>query len=302
MAWSPFRGIGLKLAALGLGLVLWMTVSGQQVERSVLVQLQFRNVPSSLEITGNPPRTVDVRLRGTSGLISRLETIDVVATIDVTDVRPGVRVFPLTVDQISAPLGVQVMSVDPSTVSLTLEESATADVPVKATIDGEPAAGFDIEEVVCEPKTVTIRGPASRVKAGLAALTERISVEGVAATMTETVSMAVSDSTARLRDTQNVRVTIKIVPAPIVEMGASRVGFRHLGPGHQASADPATAAVSVRAGRAALAALRDQAPPEPYVDVAGLGPGRYNLPVKVDSAGAYVAAGIDPATVAVRIR
>ena len=120
MAWNPFRHFWLKIAALGLGVLLWITVSGQQVERSVLVQLQFRNVPASLEIVGSPPRNVDVQVSGASGLISRLEPTEIVATLDLTDAHAGVRVLPLTADHISVPLGVEVKSVDPSEISLTL--------------------------------------------------------------------------------------------------------------------------------------------------------------------------------------
>ena len=35
MAWHPFQHFGLKVAALALGTLLWLTVSGQQVERRV---------------------------------------------------------------------------------------------------------------------------------------------------------------------------------------------------------------------------------------------------------------------------
>ena len=214
MAWHPFRHPGLKLAALGLGTLLWITVSGQQVERSVLVQLQFRNVPPALEITGDTPRTVDVRVRGAAGLISRLEPTEIVATVDMTDTRPGVRVFPLTADHITVPLGVEVKSVDPSTVSLTLEKTVQAKAAVKPTIDGDPAPGYQLDGVDVEPKTVVILGPESHLKgpqAALTAVTERISIDGATSTITETVSMAMSDPAVRLRDPQTARVTVRIV-------------------------------------------------------------------------------------------
>jgi hypothetical protein len=39
-----------------------------------------------------------------------------------------------------------------------------------------------------------------------------------------------------------------------------------------------------------------------FVDLAGLGPGRYNLPVRVDQPADFGVSGIAPATVVVRIR
>ena len=35
MAWHPFRNFGLKVAALGLGTLLFFTVSGPRVERTI---------------------------------------------------------------------------------------------------------------------------------------------------------------------------------------------------------------------------------------------------------------------------
>jgi YbbR domain-containing protein len=301
MAWRPFRNIGLKVAALGLGVGLWITVSGQQVERNVLVQLQFRNIPSSLEITGDTPRTVDVRVRGAAGLISPLEPYQVVATIDATDARPGVRVFPLTAEHISVPLGVEVKSVDPSTISLTLEKSGTAQVQVKPTIDGLPAPGYDVGETTWTPKTVEVIGPESRLRDHPSAITERISIEGATATIAETVSMAVSDPSIRLRQAQSARVTVTIVPAPVTRLHGQAVVFRNLPAGRQVVADPASVAVTLRGTHETLTAMKDEQL-QPYVDLALLRPGEYTLQVHLDSRPAYVVMAIEPATVRVRIR
>jgi YbbR domain-containing protein len=300
MAWQPFRNIGLKVAALGLGVVLWITVSGQHVERNVLVQLQFRNIPPSLEITGDTPRTVDVRVRGAAGLISPLEPYQVVATIDVTDARPGVRVFPLTADDISVPLGVEVKSVDPSTISLTLERSAVAQVQVKPTIDGLPAPGYDVGDVSWTPKTVDVVGPESRLRDHPSAITERISIEGATSTIVETVNMAVSDPSIRLQQAQSARVTVTIVPGPVARWHGQAVVFRNLPSGRQVTALPAAVAVTLRGAHEALSALKD-VQLQPYVDLARLGPGQYTLQVHVDARSTYVVTAIEPPTVRVTI-
>ena len=108
----PFRHLGLKAAALGLATLLWITISGQQVERSAVVQLQFRNVPASLELSGDTPHSVDVRLQGASGQFNQLAASDVVATVDLSGARAGSRVFPLTADLISVPLGIDLATIE----------------------------------------------------------------------------------------------------------------------------------------------------------------------------------------------
>jgi YbbR domain-containing protein len=301
MAWHPFRNVGLKVAALGLAVLLWVTISGQQVERNVLVQLQFRNIPGTLELSGDAPRTVDVRVSGAAGLISALEPYQVVATIDLTDARPGLRVFPLTNEQISVPLGVEVKSVDPATISLTLEKSGSARVPIKPTIDGEPAPGFEVADVTWTPQMVDVVGPETRLADLDAVVTERISIEGAKSNVVDTVSVGVTDSAVRLRQAQSARVTIRIVPAPLARFPNLAVDVQHLQAGRRATVQPADVSVTVRGSADAVRQLRD-GQMRPYVDATGLRPGRYNLQVRVDPPEGMVVVSVSPTTVAVRVQ
>src|SRR3990172_11193681 len=97
----PFRHIGLKVLSVGLALLLWMVVSGEEtVERGLRVPLELQQVPAGLEQTDEAPATVDVRVRGASGALSRVATGDVVAVLDLHGATAGRRLFPLTPDQV----------------------------------------------------------------------------------------------------------------------------------------------------------------------------------------------------------
>ena len=46
------------------------TLSGEQiVERALRIPLEFTYLPSQLEMIGEPPNVVDVRVRGSSGAL-----------------------------------------------------------------------------------------------------------------------------------------------------------------------------------------------------------------------------------------
>ena len=82
MRYNPFRNVGLKLLAVLLAVLLWLSVAGEHVvERSMRVPLEFRNIPTQLEITGDPPATVEVRLRGSSAVLGRLDPGEIVAVL-----------------------------------------------------------------------------------------------------------------------------------------------------------------------------------------------------------------------------
>src|SRR5439155_26501635 len=60
----PFGHLGLKLLSLGLALLLWMVVSGEEtVERGLRVPLELQQMPTAIELLGDVPTTVDVRVR-----------------------------------------------------------------------------------------------------------------------------------------------------------------------------------------------------------------------------------------------
>ena len=95
MAYHPFRHLGLKVLAITLASVLWFTVAGEHVvERSLRVPLAVRNLPTHLEIVGDLPDSVDVRVRGSSAQLSRLDPGDVVAMLDLSSDRTGAAPVP----------------------------------------------------------------------------------------------------------------------------------------------------------------------------------------------------------------
>ena len=214
MRWHPFRNFWLKIAALALGTLLWFIVSGQQVVRSVSVPVLYLHTPSGLQITGRPLQEVNVHIRGGYSQISQLGRNEVAVIADLADAKAGAAVLALSPNQVSAPLGIDVTQVDPSTVTVLLEKAGRARLPVRPVVDGTPAPGYAIGRIRVDPETVEVVGPVSRLDAISAATTETISVDGATKDVTQTVNIGVADSELRLRDARTARVTVQIVRKP----------------------------------------------------------------------------------------
>ena len=214
MAWHPFRNLGLKVLALGLGGLLWFTLSGQQVERTIRAPIEYVNKPPALEIEGDLTDTVFVHVRGTDSQIGRITPGDIHALIDLAGFNAVTRgTFALPKEQIVVPFGVEVLRVDPPEVTLTLERSGSWVVPVVPDIVGTPAAGFVRGAVKVDPATVEVIGPESQGKLLDHATTARIAIEGATAAVTQTVNITVPGSSLRLRGSFAAHVTIAIVRA-----------------------------------------------------------------------------------------
>ena len=298
-----FTHLPLKIISLLVAVVLWLAVSGQStVERNIRVPLEYQNVPPDMEIVGDPPGSVDVRLRGSSGNLARVVQGDVVAALDLTAARPGTRIFNLHTSEVRVPFGVEVVQVTPPTVSLDFEYSGQKVVPVSPVIEGDPEAGFVVGRITTSPSTVQVLGPLGRLEALLEATTEPVRVDGARANVLDRVTIGVEDPSVRLREPQVAVVTVEIVPAPVQEvLEGVTVMTENLGPGLTARVSPATVAVTVRGPRDRIAGI-GPGDLRAEVDLTDLGRGRFALPVRVPGREGVAVEVVEPAQVTVRIR
>jgi YbbR domain-containing protein len=304
MAYHPFRHLGLKVLAITLASVLWLTVAGEHVvERSLRVPLAVRNLPPSLEIVGDLPAAVDVRVRGSSTHLSRLDPGEVVAMLDLSGTRTGSRLFHLRTDEVRVPYGIEVAQVMPPSLSLSLEKSATRTVPIVPATDGEPAPGFVVGRISAEPSTVQIIGPASHVREVAEATTEPLDIDGKTQRVRDVVTVGVTDSSVRLAEPISATVVIEIAPAPVErEVTGVPVRWRNLGQSLAAPrVVPEVVRVAIRGARDVLAGISPDAI-DAFVDLAGLGPGRYNLRVQVDPSQEFGIGSVTPGVVTVTIK
>ena len=202
----------LKLLSLAIAIVLWLLVTGQNepVTAHVNVQLNFIR-PQSLEISNDPPRTVDVMLTGSRNKLDDLTSLDLVATVDISDQRAGERVLRLADKaQISLPQGIKVDGYQPSAIPIRLEEIVDRQVIVEAKTEGKPADGFEVYSVYPNKGSVVVRGPTSRVNAFQRVMTESIWLAGHKESFTaKNVAIDVPDPKVDLLDpVVNVNVEI----------------------------------------------------------------------------------------------
>ncbi|MGE3959802.1 MAG: YbbR-like domain-containing protein [Vicinamibacterales bacterium] len=298
----PFGHLGLKALSLGLAVMLWLFVSGDAVvERGLRVPLEFSQFPAGLEMMGDMPSLVDVRVRGASSALSLLGPGDIVAQLDLKSATPGRRLYQLTPEQVRVPYGVQVVQVMPPTVALAFETSATRSVPVVPAVEGDPAPGFVVGKVVVDPPTVDVVGPRSAVEQVTEALTEPVSVAGASAMVTDGVTVGFQDGALRLKVPRQARVTVEVMPGPVERTLHQRpVHFENLRPSLIARPDPSSVDVVLRGSREGVNRVASDEVTA-SVDVAGLGPGSYTLPVRVDNPARAGVARILPATVQVQI-
>jgi YbbR domain-containing protein len=303
MAYNPFRNFWLKAVAVGIATLLWVAVGGEKiVERSMKAPLEMQNLPDALELVGDTPSSIDVRVRGTSTSLGRLSPGDVKAVLDVGNVTPGRNLFQIGPDLVSAPFGVEVSYAGPATVALQFERQLIKVVPVKPDVAGDPAPGYEVRRVTVEPASVEVIGPESDLRELTEAVTEPIELKSSAGQVREKVAVAILNSEAKLRVPQDAVVTVDIQPVRTERViSGVPVRMQQLQAGLQAQASPPNVAVTVRADEEALKSL-GAGSIEASVDLTGLGAGRYTLPVRVTPSRLFGVVRADPPQVQITIK
>ena len=298
----PFRHFGLKTVSVAIAAILWIFVSGDEVvERGLRVPLEFQQFPGGLEMMGEAPSLVDVRVRGASSALSLIAPGDIVAQLDLKSARPGRRLYQLTAEQVRVPYGVQVVQVTPPVVALAFEASQSKIVPVVPAVEGDPAPGFVVGQVSVEPPTVEVIGPQSAIERVTEALTEAVNVAGASAVVADGVTVGFQDGSLRLKTPRQARVTVEVIPGPVERTVRDRpVHIEHLRENLIARPVPNAVDVILRGSREGVNRV-DTDEVVARVDLAGLGPGTYTLPVHVETPARAGVARILPATIQVQI-
>lgn len=247
----------LKLLALTITLILWFAVTGQNKPLTIRTSAQLNLIrPSNLDISNDPPKTVEVVLRGSRPNLQSLSPLDLVATVDVSDHPAGERVIRLTLDRVTMQLpdGVKIESFQPSTIPIRLEPRMERQVPVEVKTDGKPEDGYEVYGFNLAQATIRVRGPASRIEALQKASTETISLSGRQESFTASrVAIDIPD--------QKIEVLDPLVDL-VVEVGEKRTEKSFSGVAARSitgvEVRPATAEVTLSGPASVLTGLRPE--------------------------------------------
>lgn len=154
----------LKLLSLALAFILWFLYSGsRELTTAISVPVQYRNIPTDLELGQNLVEEVRLIVRGPSPLLSRLAASPAPVILDLGHVRrPGLTTFSIHRQNVSLPTGVVLERAIPSQIQILTETRVTKEVEVHPIFQNVPA-GFRVAFWAASPRVLTLSGPKSRL-------------------------------------------------------------------------------------------------------------------------------------------
>jgi YbbR domain-containing protein len=203
------HNFGLKLLSLAMAVGLWWAVAHDTpAELELTVPVEFQHVAADLEINSETIPQARIRLRGPLRLIQRIRPTDVHAEIDLGSARPGERTYDFSAQQVHVPDDVEVVQVVPTQFRLSFDTRRVRKVAVHPRVIGTFAPGLKIGRVTVDPDEIMISGPAQRVDAIDAAITDPVDATGLVSSGSFTTHAYVSDPMVQVLHPGPVKVTV----------------------------------------------------------------------------------------------
>ena len=225
MARRGTRNVRMGLLALGISAILWGIAHGSSsVERGLDIPVSFHDLPDDLVITGQSTDQVNIRVRGSRAALRNLSPAKLEYVVDVAGAKPGLSAYEVDVSRFDLPRGANVVSRSPATLEVDFERRGRRAVRIRADIEGEPAAGFLMGEIVVDPPRVWLTGARSEVMRLTEVVTETIELAGLNAPIDREVRLSLGGGHVWMEENRAVRVKIPIEPVEGSKVEADQKG------------------------------------------------------------------------------
>lgn len=175
----------LKLVSLCLAVMLWYFVVGEdQVDINMQVPVEIINLPKNLIISNQYKSDIDVSVRGPRSMIQDLRHRNITRPVDLSSAQPGTIVIKNDEQSIPFPRGINVQRLQPTNITLQLDQLIQKNIPIKPLTEGKPAKGYELHRIILDPDHLLISGPKAVLEKGHEIITYIINLDGLNHTTT----------------------------------------------------------------------------------------------------------------------
>ena len=214
------------LLALALGISVWVSAVSAADPNEIRpypkpIPLQLVGLDPSLVLTSEIPSSVEVTLRAPHSVWEALTARDdsIRAVLDLSGLSAGEHTQEIQLTISERPY--QLVRMNPSTVTVTLESIRTQTFPLVLSLTGQPAAGYKAGDTTKDVADVTISGPESLVQK-VARVRVVVNLDNVRESIDESLPIQVLDSENNPVQGLTINPEIVSVNIPISQQGGYR--------------------------------------------------------------------------------
>lgn len=169
------NNLGLKILAITLSILLWLYVYfvyGAKINKTASIQVQVVNIPQNLAVSLSD-NYINVEFTAPARIVEKVEK-NIRIVMDLSNIGPGTFKRKIEVD---SPKEVEIISVTPSEIEVTVERIITKEFPIRGVTKGKVAIGNILGSPKITPNIITVQGVESVVNSIKEAIVE-INIDG----------------------------------------------------------------------------------------------------------------------------
>jgi YbbR domain-containing protein len=265
--------------ALIICLVMTLPVSGYPAEESpkeahIKIPVVPINVPSGMIYTGPSRQGIEIHVRGAAAQLENLSDLKLKYTIDLANMEIGIHSVPVAADLLNLPEGLSVVSLNPSAITVRLDQEIIKEVPVLVAYQGKPAPGFIIAETVANPNMVVLRGPLYLLENIKSIVTHPIDVSGVAESFKKEITLDLFEFVEMVPPKAPILAEIRL-GEQIISKVFKDVAIEGKNTAYTFQITPSLISIEVKGPARLLTRLETKPEFNIYVDLTDLKPGVY---------------------------
>jgi len=274
-----FRNFWYKLSSLGLAVLVWGIVQGDEVlEINRRVKVNF-SVANGYMVKGKSFRYIEAKLRGPRVLMGDYTERPLEAKIYIPSGQTGELEIAFEAKFIRGWDDRIKITPRDSYISVFVDEKVSRTVPIREVLQGAPAEGYFIEKVILAPDKVKLSGTKSDMNKLVDVVTEPIDIAGI--NQTKTVETHIVTQGLQIEDdTDNlVKVTLQVGDSKVNKRFAS-IPVRIVGSSYQATTKPKNVSIVIQ-GTPGILNFVNPSDLRAFVETTDLAPGRHEREIQV---------------------
>lgn len=122
-AWIT-NNLWLKLSCFLLAVLLWFsTTGGVSIIRDFRISITYENISKNLNVADQATKNISISVQGDRGTVLKCQAAAFYLPIDLARINaPGSYSFDLLPDNVVAPTGIKIISIEPQKISVTLRK------------------------------------------------------------------------------------------------------------------------------------------------------------------------------------
>ena len=208
------KHLGLRLLSVFIALLLWFFVNSESniTSARIPVSVDVRDLPENRLILWQLKKQVEVEVRGPSFLVNRLVAAPPTVRLKVPDSIENKFTAQITRNDLDIEAPLQVLSIEPSTISFSVEKKISKELPVRVPLIGQVQPDMQLESIVTSPAAITLTGPESEVKDLTLIQTIPVDLRDVKESYSDEVALRLP---GKLVESNHPVVTVKVTIAPM---------------------------------------------------------------------------------------